>query len=206
MSPKWWGPVEVREARREWSDLPGEDLTTSVLQEVAGWISIYEEMASVLRSVIERAEGTSEAERLRESLVAIDERLGIWRDRHAELAGVLIDRKDHVLTYAGRSLRLTRREADLLDFLLRHPRRPFTSKQLATLAWQNSRLSDAQVRTYIMRLRNRLREVGLGEVITVVRNRGYGVAAALARSAETLPAGAPIATMPKGGRSVAPVG
>jgi len=108
----------------------------------------------------------------------------MWRDRHAELAGVVIDRVDHTLTYAGKSLRLTRREADLLDFLLRHPRRPFTSKQLATLAWQNSRLSDAQVRTYIMRLRSRLREVGLEEVITVVRNRGYGIAAAMGLGAE----------------------
>ncbi|TMD25452.1 MAG: winged helix-turn-helix transcriptional regulator [Chloroflexi bacterium] len=90
-----------------------------------------------------------------------------------------IDRATHTLTYAGKSLRLTRREADLLDFLLRHPRRPFTSRQLATLAWQNSRLSDAQVRTYIMRLRSRLREVGLEEVITVARNLGYGVKASI---------------------------
>jgi DNA-binding response OmpR family regulator len=76
-------------------------------------------------------------------------------------------------------LRLTRRESDLLDFLLRHPQRPFTSKQLATLAWQDSRLSGAQVRTYIMRLRTRLLEVGLGHVITVSRNRGYGINAVL---------------------------
>src|SRR2546429_326627 len=68
-----------------------------------------------------------------------------------------------------------------LDFLLRPPKHPFTSSQLATLAWQNSRLSDAQVRTYIMRLRNRLREVGLEHVITVVRNRGYGVTATLGK-------------------------
>ena len=95
------------------------------------------------------------------------------------MAGVAINRQDHTLTYAGNSLRLTRREADLLDFLLRHPRRPFTSRQLATLAWQNSRLSDAQVRTYIMRLRGRLRDIGLEEVITVSRNRGYGITTAL---------------------------
>jgi len=142
------------------TELPGEDLTTSALPEVAGWIAIYEELATVLRSVISR------------------------RDRHAELAGVVIDHKDHSLTYGGKSIRLTRREADLLDFLLRHPKRPFTSKQLATLAWQNSRLSDAQVRTYVMRLRSRLREVGLEQVITVVRNRGYGIAASLGRGAE----------------------
>ena len=174
----------VPEAMRAWTEFPGEDVTTSVLPEVAGWIAIYEELASVLRSVITRADGTEEAAQLQGSLLWIDDRLAMWRDRHAELAGVVIDRVDHTLTYAGKSLRLTRREADLLDFLLRHPRRPFTSKQLATLAWQNSRLSDAQVRTYIMRLRSRLREVGLEEVITVVRNRGYGIAAAMVLGAE----------------------
>jgi len=174
----------LREARRDWSDLPGEDLTTSALPEVAGWISIYEEMAAVLRSVISRANGSVESAELQRDLAWIEGRLGSWRDRHAELAGVTIDRASHTLTYAGKSLRLTRREADLLDFLLRHPRRPFTSRQLATLAWQNSRLSDAQVRTYIMRLRSRLRELGLEEVITVARNLGYGVKASLGGDAE----------------------
>jgi len=159
------------------TELPGEDLTTSALPEVAGWIAIYEELATVLRSVISRADGSEE-------VAFIEDRLMAWRDRHAELAGVVIDHKDHSLTYGGKSIRLTRREADLLDFLLRHPKRPFTSKQLATLAWQNSRLSDAQVRTYVMRLRSRLREVGLEQVITVVRNRGYGIAASLGRGAE----------------------
>jgi DNA-binding response OmpR family regulator len=176
--------AEVSLAKRAWSEFPGEDVTTSVLPEVAGWISIYEELASVLRSVISRANGSPEAADLRSSLVWIDGRLALWRDRHAELAGVVIDRSAHTLTYAGQSLRLTRREADLLDFLLRHPRRPYTSKQLATLAWQNSRLSDAQVRTYIMRLRQRLKDVGLEHVITVLRNRGYAISANLGRMEE----------------------
>jgi DNA-binding response OmpR family regulator len=166
------------------SELPGEDLNTSALPEVAGWISIYEELAVVLRSVISRANGSPDVPALKRNLLLIDQRLAAWRDRHAELAGLVIDSKSHTLTYAGKSLRLTRREADLLDFLLRHPRRPFTSKQLATLAWQNSRLSDAQVRTYIMRLRTRLQEVGLGHVITVARNRGYGINAMSGKASE----------------------
>ena len=171
----------MREARLDFYELPGEDLTTSVLPEVAGWISIYEELASVLGSVLSRANGSAESAELRNHLEWIELRLAAWRDRHTELAGVVIDRSDHTLTYGGKSLRLTRREADLLDFLLRHPKHPSSSSQLATLAWQNSRLSDAQVRTYIMRLRNRLREVGLEHVITVVRNRGYGVTATLGK-------------------------
>lgn len=169
----------ARELQGDWTDLPGEDLNTSALGEVAGWIAIYEEMVSVLRSVIARANGSPQADELRSHLLWTEDRLATWRDRHAELAGVTIDRSSHTLTYAGKTLKLTRREADLLGFLLRHPKRPFTSRQLATLAWQNSRLSDAQVRTYIMRLRTRLREVGLEEVITVARNRGYGITAAL---------------------------
>lgn len=160
---------------RQYLDLPGEDLSTSALPEVAAWISIYEELAAVMRSLIARANGSGEADDLQKNLAWMETRLATWRDRHTELAGVVVDRKDHLVVYAGQSLRLTRREADLLDFLFRHPARTFTSKQLATLAWQNSRLSDAQVRTYIMRLRNRLREVGLGHAITVVRNRGYGI-------------------------------
>ena len=172
------------EANGAWTEFPGEDLTTSVLPEVAGWISIYEELATVLRSVIARAGAQPDVEELGRNLAWIEKRLITWRDRHAELAGVAIDRKDHSLTYAGKSLRLTRREADLLDFLLRHPRRPFTSKQLATLAWQNSSLSDAQVRTYMMRLRLRLREVGLERAITVTRNRGYAIEATMGKAAE----------------------
>ena len=170
----------MREAQQDLGVLPGEDLTTSVLPEVAGWISIYEELATVLRSVISRANGSDQAEELHRNLAWIENRLATWRDRHAELVGVVVDRNSHTLVYAGQSIRLTRREADLLDFLFRHPSRPFTPKQLATLAWQNSHLSDAQVRTYIMRLRTHLRELGLGQMITVVRNRGYGINGAVA--------------------------
>lgn len=162
-------------------ELPGEDLTNSALAEVASWIAIYEELAAVLRSVISRAEGDPNAEDLSRNLSWTENRLAMWRDRHADLAGVVIDRKGHTLVYGGKSLRLTRREADLLDFLLRHPRRPFTSRQLAVQAWQNSRLSDAQVRTYIVRLRQRLRDVGLEDIITVERNRGYGITPAFGK-------------------------
>lgn len=154
--------------------LPGEDQTTLALPEVASWIAIYEELSSVLRLVLSRLNGDGQAVDFQRNLSFVEDRLALWRDRHQALAGVTVDRKDHSLTFGGRYLKLTRREADLLDFLLRHPSRHFTTRQLTTLAWQNSRLSDAQVRTYMMRLRRRLREVGLEGLIAVVRNRGYG--------------------------------
>ncbi len=154
--------------------LPGEDQTTRALPEVASWIAIYEELSSVLRLILSRLDGDGQAADFQLNLTFVEERLALWRDRHQALAGVNIDRKDHSLTFGGRYLKLTRREADLLDFLLRHPGRHFTTRQLTVLAWQNSRLSDAQVRTYMMRLRRRLHEVGLDGLITILRNRGYG--------------------------------
>ncbi len=155
--------------------MPGEDDATVSLPEVASWIAIYEELGTVLRTIVSRLDGDVEkVEELERTLLWIELRLEDWRDRHATLAGVTIDRKNHTLSYRGRSVQLTRREADLLDFMLRHPRRSFTAKQLSTLAWQDSQLADAQVRTYMMRLRQRLREIGLEDIITLVRNRGYG--------------------------------
>src|SRR2546430_667830 len=133
--------------------MPGEDDGTASLSEVASWIAIYEELGSVLRTIVLRLNGDSEkAGEMERNLRWIEDRLEDWRDRHATLAGITIDRKEHNLSYRGRQLRLTRREADLLDFMLRHPRRSFTAKQLSTLAWQDSHLADAQVRTYMMRL------------------------------------------------------
>src|SRR5207237_8330429 len=114
------------------TELPGEDLTTSALPEVAGWIAIYEELASVLRSVISRADGSEEVHQLRRNLAFIEDRLMAWRDRHAELPGVVIDHKDHSLTYGGKSIRLTLRAADPLACLPRRPQRPVTSQQPAT--------------------------------------------------------------------------
>ena len=52
-------------APRYLTDLPGEDLSTSELNEVAGWISIYEELASILHSVLARAGSDEESEVLR---------------------------------------------------------------------------------------------------------------------------------------------
>jgi hypothetical protein len=158
--------------------LPGEDYTTTSLPEIASWISIYEELAAVLRRIDSRPMGSElDGGRNRFELEWVEERLACWRSRHAELAGLVIDRPAHCLVYMGQKLKLTGREVDLLDFMLKHPGRTFTAKQLSARAWQNSWLSDGQVRTYIARLRHRLNEVGLDGAIRVERNRGYAVAA-----------------------------
>ncbi len=154
-------------------ELPGEDLHTAAVAEVASWITIYEELAAVLRSVAERnGEGEHGAE-LTANLEWVEERLRRWRARHAELSGIGVNAGSRTVTYAGATMQLTRRETDLLSYLTAHPDRPFSPKQLAAGAWNNPRLSDAQVRTYMMRLRRKLMAVGVGNVIKIVKRRGY---------------------------------
>src|SRR5258708_4432187 len=163
----------MESALQPFRPLPGEDHATPALPGVASWIAIYEELSSVLRLVQSRLDGDPRADDFQRNLTWVEERLALWRDRHQALAGVTIDRKDHSLVFGGRYLRLTRREADLLDFLIRHPGRHFTTRQLTILAWQNSRLSDSQVRTYIMPPRRPLGEVGPPSLATTCPNPAY---------------------------------
>ena len=155
------------------TELPGEDLDTLAVSEVASWIVIYQELATVLRSVLSRPIDQAQAEDLAGNLAWIEERLRRWRSRHAELSGIEVDPASRTVTYAGSTTQLTRRETDLLGYLTAHPDRPFSPKQLALGAWNNPRLSDAQVRTYMMRLRRKLEALGVGNVISVVKRRGY---------------------------------
>ena len=155
------------------TELPGENFDTQALTEVASWITIYSELAGVLRAIVQASGDDAEAAELRISLAWIEERLSRWRARHAELAGVHVDQESRTVGYAGQTVTLTKREADLLAFMLAHPDRAFSAKQLALAAWNNPRLSDAQVRTYMMRLRRRLVDLGVGNIIRVVKRHGY---------------------------------
>jgi DNA-binding response OmpR family regulator len=157
----------------ELTELPGEDLETHTLAEVASWIAIYQELTSVLKMVLSRAPESERAQELEAHLGWVEDRLERWRAKHAALAGLTIDTNEHSVTFSGRKAFLTRRETDLFSFLLQHPNRPFSCKQIAAAAWNNPRLSDAQVRTYVMRLRRRLAELGLTQAIVVVGRRGY---------------------------------
>jgi DNA-binding response OmpR family regulator len=163
----------MRTAPAQLTELPGEDLDTRTISEVASWIAIYEELAAVLRSIVAGGDGAVESSELEANLAWVDDRLERWRRRHAELAGIQVDQEAHTVAYAGATVMLTRRETDMLSYLLAHPNRPFNAKHLAVAAWNNPRLSDAQVRTYMMRLRRRLTALGVGDAIRVVKRRGY---------------------------------
>ena len=155
--------------------MSGEDISTSTLPETASWIAIYEELASVLHSVVARSPHDPKTTELRTHLAWVQSRLAAWRTRHVSQSGLTLHRTTRRLLYGGKGVHLTARESELLDFLLRHPASLFTARQLSSLAWSSTYLSEAQVRTYIMRLRAALESLGLPSAITAVRGHGYGI-------------------------------
>jgi DNA-binding response OmpR family regulator len=135
----------------------GEDLATERAGEAARWVRIYAELVALHEDRLATSTG-SQAAYIETVLDQLRTRLDEWRQRHLGLAGMDFDPYARVLTIAGRSLHLTRREAQLLDFLLERPGQFFTSEVLIREAWEDERLAPEQVRTYIVRLRRKLDE------------------------------------------------
>ena len=103
-------------------------------------------------------------------------RLAFWATRHQELVAVHLEPDLRRLSSGRRTVRLTGRESELLKFLLDHPGRRYPAPLLATLAWHDSGLCAEQVRTYVARLRRKLREADAQLDISSQRRLGYGVA------------------------------
>lgn len=135
----------------------GEDLDTDRAGEAACWVRVYAELVGLHEDRLATSPGAAAAE-IEQVLDQLRGRLDEWRQRHLALAGMDFDPYARTLNIAGRMLQLTRREAQLLDFLLDRPGQHFTSEVLIRDAWQDERLAPEQVRTYIVRLRRKLEE------------------------------------------------
>lgn len=153
--------------------LPGEDPDTDRAREAARWVRIYSELVELHE---ERRSGAHRGGRTDRPLVhGLRLRLEEWRHRHLELAGLDFDAYARILTVAGRSQHLTRREAQLLDWLLDHPGEYFTSEALIEEAWQDARLAPEQVRTYVVRLRRKLQDISAPARLVNRSRLGYAL-------------------------------
>jgi DNA-binding response OmpR family regulator len=106
-------------------------------------------------------------------LVHIQARLASWQLRHRQLAGIRVDMDRRILTNGSEAALLTKRELQLLDFLLQRPDRHHSATTLAAQAWHDPRLAAEQVRTYVVRLRRLLLKVGAPCQISTQRRLGY---------------------------------
>ena len=90
-----------------------------------------------------------------------------------EIAGTVIDSETRTITRGDRSATFSRRDWELLTFLLGNPGQWFAAEELVRLAWRTSRGSAEQLRSYVMRLRRKLETLDPPFAITSQQGRGY---------------------------------
>jgi DNA-binding response OmpR family regulator len=172
--------IEMIEAAANAADaqrlIEGEDPQTMHAEDAQRWLVIYSELFAYKETVLARTQAAmatmrpetiSEIERtdvviMHRERDRVRRRMEFWRQRLRELGGGAgFDERARLIHHGGRSVRLSRREAELFAFFLTHPDGSFRPEELAAEAWRSRALSATQVRNYVVRLRRRLSEAGL---------------------------------------------
>lgn len=109
---------------------------------------------------------------LRGEVLALHQRLDFWQDRVRRLVGLNYDAEGRCVQFGDRSVGLSRRESQLIAALISQNGRALPARELLWRAWGSSHLAEAQVRSYISELRNKL--AALKVPATLVNERGLG--------------------------------
>jgi DNA-binding response OmpR family regulator len=169
--------------------LEGENPTTMYKQDARHWIAVYRQMISFKDQLLGRIRAQVEtlppqARRdVMENDVSILEiqlsryqrRIEFWYARQWELEGLSIDDSRRTIAYRERSIHLTNREYQLFVRLADRSPDYTSATQLLAEAWHDSRLPEETVRTYIVRLRRKLAELGAPAQIANRSRRGYSL-------------------------------
>ncbi|TMD86283.1 MAG: winged helix-turn-helix transcriptional regulator [Chloroflexi bacterium] len=103
------------------------------------------------------------------------ERLDLWYRRLWELQGLWLDPEGRMVRHKGREVALTKREFQLLQFLLDHPHRFFTTAQILGQAWVDPALFPEEVRNYVRRIRKILVDLEIPVDLVNKPGRGYSL-------------------------------
>jgi DNA-binding response OmpR family regulator len=98
-------------------------------------------------------------------------RLDLWC-RVRELQGLWLDPTDRLVRHKGREVAITKREFQILQFLLSHPHQDFTTSSILGQSWAAPALFPEEVRNYVRRLRKILTELDI-PVDILKPGRGY---------------------------------
>lgn len=168
--------------------LEGEHLDTSTAADARHWISIYSDLISFklgllarIRRDIQKLNPIAQLSAATD-LVLIEQqrdgyhgRIRLWYQRLWDLQGLWLDSDTRMVRHGEKYLTLTRREFQLLSFLLAHPNRFFTSTQIVGQAWADRALSPEEVRNYVLRLRKALVELEIPCDLVNRPGRGYSL-------------------------------
>jgi DNA-binding response OmpR family regulator len=168
--------------------LEGEDPSSLRPQDTRHWISVYREMIAFKEDLLERVISdlvhVSPAAKtdLNDDIKLIDSqlkryrrRLTYWVARQLELEEIAIDSATRTVTYRDSSVALTRREFQILAMLMTRPEKYFSAQQLLVEAWHDDQLPEESLRTYISRVRKKLKELDAGAQVVNKSRKGYAL-------------------------------
>ncbi|MDO4291508.1 MAG: response regulator transcription factor [Eggerthellaceae bacterium] len=85
-----------------------------------------------------------------------------------------IDSDARTLSVDGRDISLTRLEFNIVELLVKHPRKVFTKRELFELAWgEPYSVEDNTVNVHVSRIRSKLKDTGTDSYISTVWGLGF---------------------------------
>jgi DNA-binding response OmpR family regulator len=168
--------------------LEGEDLTTSHWEDARHWMSIYADLLEFKHGILDRVRrdvarlqplarkaAEADVQIIDDQMQGYQARLDLWYGRIWELHGLWLDPEGRMIRHQGREVALTLREFRLLQFLLEHPHRYFTTAQILGQAWSDPALLPEEVHNYVRRLRKILDELAIPVDLVNKPGRGYSL-------------------------------
>jgi DNA-binding response OmpR family regulator len=180
--------MAVRTKSRASRPLDGEDIKTSHWEDARHWMSIYADLLEFKRGLLERVRrdlanlqpaartaAAIDVQIIDDQMQGYQKRLDLWYRRIWDLQGLWLDPTGRMIRHKGQEVSLTKREFQLLQFLLSHPHRYFTTTQILGQAWADPALFPEEVRNYIRRLRKILVDLEIPVDIVNKPGRGYSL-------------------------------
>ena len=168
--------------------LEGEDIATTRWEDARHWMSIYADLLEFKRGILSRVHrdmaslsppaqkaAAVDLQIIESQMDGYQERLDLWYRRLWELQGLWLDPAGRMVRHKGGEVALTKREFQLLQFLLDHPHRFFTTTQILGQAWADPALFPEEVRNYVRRLRKILVDLGIPVDLVNKPGRGYSL-------------------------------
>ena len=168
--------------------LEGENLATNRWEDARHWMSIYADLLEFKRGILARVRrdiaglqppakkaAAIDLEIIEIQMQGYQMRLDLWYRRLWDLQGLWLDPAGRMVRHQGHEVSLTNREFQLLQFLLDHPHRFFTTSQILGQAWADPALFPEEVRNYVRRLRKILIDLAIPVDLVNKPGRGYSL-------------------------------
>jgi DNA-binding winged helix-turn-helix (wHTH) protein len=168
--------------------LEGEDPASLRPQDTRHWISVYREMIAFKEDLLMRVNDDlthvsaaaksdldDDVKLIEAQLRRYVRRLDYWVERQLQLEEITVDAKTRTVTFRDSSIALTKREFQILAMLMNRPEKYFPAEQLLLEAWHDSRLPEESLRTYISRVRKKLKAVGADAEVVNKSRKGYAL-------------------------------